>query len=249
MGTGAITSYVDVAQLVLYAFWIFFAGLIYYLVRENHRDGFPLDSDRGDIKGWPVVADDKGYVLEDGSVARPYGKPTPMPPDAQPLYRHAGGPIVPTGNPLTAGVGPGSWNARADVVDRDHHGDPKIVPLRRAPELGVSDKDPDPRGMAVTGADGKVAGTVTDLWIDAPEMMFRYLEIDVGGGRTVLAPMTFSKIGWDGIKVEALNAEQFAGVPPTKSPDQITRLEEEKIVAYFGAGLLYADPSRQEPLL
>ena len=37
MGTGAITQYVDVAQLVLWAFWIFFAGLIYYLVRENHR--------------------------------------------------------------------------------------------------------------------------------------------------------------------------------------------------------------------
>ena len=28
MQTGAITSYVDVAQLVLYAFWIFFAGLV-----------------------------------------------------------------------------------------------------------------------------------------------------------------------------------------------------------------------------
>ena len=29
MDTGAITQYVDVAQLVLYAFWIFFFGLIY----------------------------------------------------------------------------------------------------------------------------------------------------------------------------------------------------------------------------
>ena len=28
METGAITSYIDVAQVVLYAFWIFFAGLI-----------------------------------------------------------------------------------------------------------------------------------------------------------------------------------------------------------------------------
>ena len=31
MGTGAITQNIDIAQLVLYAFWIFFAGLIYYL--------------------------------------------------------------------------------------------------------------------------------------------------------------------------------------------------------------------------
>ena len=37
MGTGAITQYVDVAKLVLYAFWIFFFGLIYYLIRDNHR--------------------------------------------------------------------------------------------------------------------------------------------------------------------------------------------------------------------
>ncbi len=32
---GAITSYIDVAQVVLYAFWIFFAGLIFYLRRED----------------------------------------------------------------------------------------------------------------------------------------------------------------------------------------------------------------------
>ena len=39
MGTGAITSYIDVAQIVLYLFWIFFFGLIYYLIRENLREG------------------------------------------------------------------------------------------------------------------------------------------------------------------------------------------------------------------
>ncbi len=39
METMAITQYVDVAQLVLYLFWIFFFGLVYYLLQENHRDG------------------------------------------------------------------------------------------------------------------------------------------------------------------------------------------------------------------
>jgi len=38
-------------------------------------------------------------------------------------------------------------------------------------------------------------------------------------------------------------------VPATRAPDSITLLEEEKICAYFGGGLLYATPSRQEPLL
>ena len=46
MPAGAITGYIDVAQLVLYAFWIFFAGLIFYLRREDKREGYPLESDR-----------------------------------------------------------------------------------------------------------------------------------------------------------------------------------------------------------
>ena len=52
METGAITQYVDVAQIVLYMFWIFFAGLIYYLVREGHREGYPMDN--GHLQGGPV---------------------------------------------------------------------------------------------------------------------------------------------------------------------------------------------------
>jgi hypothetical protein len=56
METGAITSYIDVAQVVLYAFWIFFAGLIYYLHQEDKREGYPLLSDRSDrvvVQGFP----------------------------------------------------------------------------------------------------------------------------------------------------------------------------------------------------
>jgi hypothetical protein len=44
MGTGAITGYVDAAQVVLYVFWIFFAGLIVYLIREGKREGYPLEA-------------------------------------------------------------------------------------------------------------------------------------------------------------------------------------------------------------
>jgi photosynthetic reaction center H subunit len=38
-------------------------------------------------------------------------------------------------------------------------------------------------------------------------------------------------------------------VPKTRSPEKVTFLEEEKIMAYYGAGLLYADPDRQEPMV
>ena len=51
MATGAITEYVDVAQLVLYAFWVFFAALVYYLTVESKREGFPLEYDvRGETR-------------------------------------------------------------------------------------------------------------------------------------------------------------------------------------------------------
>ena len=46
MGTGAITQYVDLAQLILYVFWAFFFGLIYYLTLESKREGFPLEYDQ-----------------------------------------------------------------------------------------------------------------------------------------------------------------------------------------------------------
>jgi photosynthetic reaction center H subunit len=49
--------------------------------------------------------------------------------------------------------------------------------------------------------------------------------------------------------VSSINAEHFANVPGLRNEHQVTMLEEEKIVAYFGAGTLYAEPSRMGPLL
>ena len=45
MPRGEITAYLDVAQVVLYAFWIFFAGLVFYLRREDRREGYPLEAE------------------------------------------------------------------------------------------------------------------------------------------------------------------------------------------------------------
>ena len=66
MGTGSLTSSLDVAQLVLYAFWIFFFALIYYLQRESHREGYPMETDNGKkLQGWPVP-EPKTYLLAGG---------------------------------------------------------------------------------------------------------------------------------------------------------------------------------------
>jgi photosynthetic reaction center H subunit len=55
-------DYIDGAQITLYAFWIFFAGLIYYLRREDKREGYPLDSPQGPREGWPAVPPTKTYL-------------------------------------------------------------------------------------------------------------------------------------------------------------------------------------------
>jgi photosynthetic reaction center H subunit len=252
MGTGAITQYVDVAQLVLYAFWAFFFGLIYYLQRESHREGYPMDPGRENgprIDGWPTV-ESKTYKLADG---REVLSPDPDRVDGtyhgKPSHGWIGAPLEPVGDPLLAGVGPGAWAARADHPDMTFEGEVKIVPLRVADDHGVAVQDTDPRGLPVFGADGEVAGSVKDLWVDRSEMMFRYIEIDLPAGHSVLLPMNFARIKKTGVYVHALLAEQFGNVPGIRTPNQITLLEEEKIMAYYGAGLLYATPERQEPLV
>jgi photosynthetic reaction center H subunit len=253
METGAITQYVDVAQLVLYAFWAFFFGLIYYLVREGHREGYPMETDghsRGTITGWPVPAP-KTYTLFDGSkVVVP--DPNKLEPSysSEPNHPWIGAPLVPVGNPLLAGVGPGAYAQRADVPEPDEHGKPKMVPLRLAAGFGIARQDRDPRGLPVIGADGVTGAVVKDLWVDRMEMAFRFLEVEVpGAARTVLIPMPFARIGRDSVKVEAVLGAQIAQAPVTRHAEQVTMLEDEKISAFYGAGTLYATAERSEPLL
>ena len=252
MPFGAITGYVDLAQILLYAFWLFFAGLIYYLVREGHREGYPMEADGMGQKplGWPVPSEAKVFKTVHGDVVVPdasRGEPAYR---AAATYASPGSPIDPAGDPMQAGVGPGAYAVRVDRPDTLINGLPKIVPLRVATDYGVSGNDPDPRGLPVIGGDGQPGGTVRDLWIDQAEFMFRYLEVETpvaGGTRRVLLPMPFAKVRQTQVTVNSIFGKHFADVPGLKNPDQITYLEEERIVAYYGAGTLYADPQRGEP--
>jgi photosynthetic reaction center H subunit len=66
-----------------------------------------------------------------------------------------------------------------------------------------------------------------------------------------MLPMTMARIplGEPCVLVKSVLGHQLANAPGTARPDIVTRLEEDRIVAYYGAGTLYATPSRQEPLL
>jgi len=253
---GAITGYFDVAQVALYVFWIFFAGLIYYLLQENKREGYPLESDRSAhvmVQGWPPMPSPKTFRLQHGgTVTVPDYKRLSQTVAADPSGRYPGAPLNPTGNPMLDGVGPGAYAQRSDEVELTFEGDIKIVPLRAALEFDVAAGDTDPRGLPVLGADGKTAGTVREVWVDRSEAIFRYLEVTVPvleGHRYVLLPINFTRIGEREIKVASILSHQFAQVPATRHPDQVTRLEEERVMAYYGGGTLYAEPSRLEPLL
>jgi len=258
MQTGAFTGYIDVAQILLYIFWIFFAGLIFYLRREDKREGYPLESDQSDrdqrilIQGFPAMPEPKTFLLpHGGSVQVPRDNGDRRKLAIEPTSRYPGSPYRPTGDGMGDGVGPASWAERAETPDLTIDGAPKIVPLRVATDYLVDRRDPDPRGMSVYGADGVSGGTVREIWVDRSEPQVRYLEVTVSGGRHVLLPIYMAKVDrrLGKVQVNSIMGSQFAGVPAHANPDQVTLAEEDRISAYYAGGLLYAEPSRAEPLL
>ena len=257
MTPASLGSSIDVAQVVLYLFWFFFFGLIIYLRREDKREGYPLEdptaSARTVREGFPSMPKDKVFVLPHGGTRVRPGEWIPsggIPINATLAAAWPGAPLQPFGELMLAGVGPGSWANRPDEPDLTLEGQPKIVPLRSDPGYNIDRRDPDPRGKNVIGADGEIGGKVKDVWVDRSERLFRYLEVEVVGGRSVLLPVNFSKVRKDGtVTVRSIRGAHFANVPGLRQANQVTMLEEEKIVAYYGAGTLYADPSRMGPVL
>lgn len=257
MERGDITGYIDIAQVTLYAFWIFFAGLILYLRREDKREGYPLESERSNrilVQGYPAIPSPKTFLIGDGRLRSvpSHGadrRDAPVVPSAP----WPGAPMLPVGNPMLDGVGPASYADREDIPDRTPHGLPTIAPLRALPDAYVEPRGPDPRGMIVYGLDGLPAGVVSDLWTDRAEALIRYLEVelDTPAGERVLLPLTMAKV--DGrrgrVTVRSILARHFADVPRTAQADQVTKREEDRIVGYYGGGYLYATPARTEPLL
>ncbi len=59
-----IARSIDLAQIAIYAFWLFFAGLVYYLRREDKREGYPMVSDGpgGVIQGFPKTPGPKHWI-------------------------------------------------------------------------------------------------------------------------------------------------------------------------------------------
>lgn len=177
---------------------------------------------------------------------------TDMPAAYDDRARYPGAPADPTGNPMLSGMGPAAYADRADRPDTTVHGLPRIVPLRADSAFSLDPRAVDPRGMRVVAADGAVAGSIADVWIDRAEPTPRYYEVALGsGGGSVLLPATMARLSprRGEVRVKSILAAQFADVPRTAHPERITLLEEDRIQAYFASGYLYATPGRSRPLL
>ena len=210
------------------------------------------------MQGFPPIPRPKTFRLtHGGDLPAPSGNAGPAP-SSRPsrVAPWPGAPLEPTGNPMLDGVGPASYALRDDVPDLTYDGEPRIVPLRVAPATSSSTATrPDPRGMAVVGADGAVAGIVRDIWVDRAEPLIRYLEVELRRCRrtaTSLLPMRLAphrrrrrqvKVHVDPGRTSSPTCRRLA------NPDQVTLLEEDQITAYFAGGTLYATPARAGPLL
>ncbi len=195
----------DLASAAIWLFWLFFAGLVIYLQTENMREGYPLRDDNDEPPAneslWPVpkgktfkLRDGRGELTvpsrayEDSKMRKDLALASSSP--------SSGSPWIPTGDPMVDGVGPASWAPRQDHPELDAHGHVKIRPMATLEDFAVS-AGRDPRGKPVVGRDGEVVGRVTDMWVDVPEQMVRFLTVDLnpeGSGKTRLIPMNMAKI-------------------------------------------------------
>ena len=254
--SGTFFGNFDLASLAIWMFWAFFAVLVFYLQRENMREGYPMQNDDGSDsanQGPFPLPQPKTFILPHGrgEVSVPNGQPE----DRELALRRTsdanGYPMEPTGDPMVDGVGPASWAPRRDVPELDGHGHAKIIPMVASDSFHVS-AGRDPRGMPVVAGDRAIVGKINDMWIDEPEQLVRYLEIELdpefGEGKR-LVPLTMARIHSDRVAIRSIFGSHFNNVPRLASDRQVTMLEEEKICAYYAGGTLYAGANRSEPVL
>lgn len=270
-GITYIVGTFDVAELTFLAFFVFFIGLVLYLNRESRREGYPLEHEQSGV----VESKESIFDGEKKTFKLPHGQGIYVPEDAprdelskagnipaKQAFGSAGAPWVPTGDPMKDGMGPAAFAERGDFPDVTFDGRPRIVPIGDSHDITIAPKDRDPVGLPVYAADKKLAGVVSDVWVDQAEHLIRYLEITTNSGKKVLAPMPFAAVQGKGflggitplmddqkelIDIDSIRADQFDEVPEIATPGQITRLEEDKIQAYYGGGYMYALSERSEP--
>ena len=244
MGTGAIIGDVDVAQLLVVAFFIFFTGLVLHLRAEDKREGYPLVDPAGgsDGEGFPPLPAPKAFLLQQGGVAFAPHLEAERPLAAEHAFPFPGSSLQPTGDPLEDGVGPAAWAStrRAEPLWFSP-GVTQMAPLRDSGGWALAPGDVDPRGLPVIDGWGARAGVVRDLWIDRGVKILRYLEVELDGGERTLLPIHHTDIRRTQARValRAFRAIRLDAAPRLASPDVVTAREEDRINAFYAGAAFY----------
>ena len=249
---GSFTQHIDLPQVLLVAFALFFAALVVYLQRESKREGYPLEEAvptvRHRIVGYPDMPPEKTYNKLNGDVSVLPQEYERRDLSASVRSRAPGMPIYPVGDPLLAGIGPGSYTLRRNEPWTMHDGTLQLEPLREATDYTCVDPNLDPRGMRVFGSDYKAAGVVRDIWVDKESKILRYLEVTLDGvAEPRLVPIFYAVISGRAkeIRVTCLKADQLAKAPVLREPDSITAREEDRVNGFFAGGHMYSRPFKE----
>lgn len=119
---------------------------------------------------------------------------------------------------------------------------PVLRRLRDLTDFEVADDNPDVRGWAVRGSDGRALGSVHELIVEPDALKVRYLDVKLDAGfqrgpheNHILLPIGVAALDVDddNVFVPALNAETVLQYP-SYSEIQITRDYEEAMLRALG---------------
>ncbi len=254
MGNGAIFEQIDVAQVLVVVFFIFFFGLVLHLRTEDKREGYPLTDPAGGGggEGFPPMPEPKTFLLRQGGTVTAPRPDAERPLAAERAFPFPGSSLDPTGDPMEDGVGPAAYALRRAEPLWFSPGVVQVCPLRAAEGWALAKGDVDPRGLPVIDIHGARAGVVRDLWVDRGVKILRYLEVEADDGVRTLLPIFHTDIRrLEGrVSLKAVRAAQVAQAPRLAEPDAVTAREEDRINAFYaGAQFFGRDGARRPPRL
>ena len=198
-----------------------------------------------DAEDLPPLATARGFGAEFRADTRPINatKVEPWP----------GAPLEPNGDPMLAGVGPGTYAERADEPVQDARRPRPDRPAARGDQLRASPPRAAIRSASpVVGADRAQAGIdhATSGSIAANAFCATTKSRLATDGRRVLLPVDFARrVKRRCVKRQrACSAAQFAGVPATRIPTRSRCSRKTRSSAYYGGGTLYATPRARRSL-
>lgn len=246
MPAGALTGHLDAVQILVALFFLFFAGLIFYLRREDKREGYPLwdvSPQNVPIEGFPAMPPTKVYLLMEGGTTTMPHRFAPSATRAIPAEGYFGAPLIPIGDAMLAEVGPGAYPMRKTTPLMDS-GHPQVQPMRVAHGWDVAKGDADPRGMKVFDGGKTEVGTVVDLWVDRGVKILRYLEVELNGdvqSPRILVPIFRTDVREKRriVIIQTMLAGHVRLAPRLADPDVVSAREEDQVNAYFSAAHMY----------